>query len=110
MKPDLPVSLNLSRKTKFVNGRVVHKNSFCGTLVSRLPPIISPCSIRQVLFMSPSQPANDLPSNSGNGWAAEASNASRRKPARTLIRERLFIEPELQDGGRGTSFGLLRRP
>jgi hypothetical protein len=34
MKPDLPVSLNLSRKTKLVHGRVVHRNS-CSALLAQ---------------------------------------------------------------------------
>jgi hypothetical protein len=49
---------------------VVARNSLRGTVVVSDPPTTAPSRICHVRLVSPSQPANDFPSNSGTGPAA----------------------------------------
>ena len=57
----------------------VRRNSLRGTFLSNEPPTKAPSAILQVLFVSPTQPRNVLPSESGRGAArdeiTEAANA-----------------------------------
>src|SRR5437016_13616095 len=73
MKPSVPVNLNLSRNTKLVNELVVAKNSFSGTVALSDPPTNAPSSMRHVLFVSPSQPLNVLPSKVGTALLESAA-------------------------------------
>src|SRR4029453_12814549 len=68
MNPSVPVSLNLTRRTKSPNDRVVVRNSLRGTCVDSEPPTMAPSWMRQVDLVSPSQPVNVRPSNSGTGF------------------------------------------
>src|ERR1051325_7080328 len=72
-----PSSLNFTRTTKFVNRRVVERNSLRGTAALIEPPTNEPSTMRQVLFVSPSHPVKVLPSKSGTGLDFSAAASGR---------------------------------
>jgi len=59
----VPVILNSSIISKSPKLSEVARNSLCGTVSARLPPIKALLKMRQVFTVSPSQPLKVLPSN-----------------------------------------------
>ena len=74
----MPASLILSRRSKLPYRLVVQRKSFFGCFFSSEPATISPSAIRQTRSVSPSQPVNVVPSNSGTADATGARSIPRR--------------------------------
>src|SRR6058998_3569598 len=66
-------------------------NSLCGTVSLSEPPTSAPSAMRHVLFVSPSQPLNVLPSKMGTALAVSAASAAITASERKMRASAFFM-------------------
>src|SRR5437773_4947061 len=87
-------------------------NSLCATVSLSEPPTSAPCAMRHVLFVSPSQPLNVLPSKMG--MAAPAALAAITASERKMTASDFFMigalccHPRISGAARPVERGFLR--